>query len=55
VAYDESDAFFGRKLILGFPRRFEGDRDDPDLLKKLTTEEELSGIFNVLMMALKRL
>jgi P4 family phage/plasmid primase-like protien len=55
VAYDESDAFFRRKLILGFPNRFEGNSDDPDLLKKLTTEEELSGIFNVLMIALKRL
>lgn len=55
VAYDESDAFFRRKVILGFPNRFEGNKDDPDLLKKLTTEEELSGIFNVLMIALKRL
>ena len=55
VAYDESDAFFRRKIILGFPNRFEGNRDDPDLLKKLTTEEELSGIFNVLIMALRRL
>jgi len=54
VAYDESDAFFRRKVILGFPTRFEGSRDDPDLLKKLTTEEELSGIFNVLMIVLKR-
>lgn len=59
MAYDESDAFFRRKLILGFPNRFEGDRgpnrEDPDMLKKLTTVEELSGIFNVLMIALKRL
>jgi len=46
-AYDESDAFFRRKVILGFPNKFEGNKDDPDLLKKLTTEEELSGIFNV--------
>jgi P4 family phage/plasmid primase-like protien len=59
MAYDESDAFFRRKVILSFPNKFEGDRgpnrDDPDLLKKLTTEEEISGVFNVLMMALKRL
>ena len=55
MAYDESDAFFRRKVILGFPNKFEGNRDDPDLLKKLTTEEELSGIFNVLMPVLKRL
>ena len=59
MAYDESDAFFRRKAILSFPNKFEGDRgpnkDDPDLLMKLTTVEELSGVFNVLMMALKRL
>jgi P4 family phage/plasmid primase-like protien len=58
-AYDESDAFFRRNVILTFPNRFEGDKgpnkEDPDLLKKLTTEEELSGIFNVLMPVLKRL
>jgi putative DNA primase/helicase len=34
---------------------FEGKNDDPDLLAKLTTEEELSSIFNVLMVALQRL
>ena len=55
VAYDESDAFFRRKIILGFPNKFEGKRDDPDLQKKLTTEEELSGIFNVLMPVLRRI
>jgi P4 family phage/plasmid primase-like protien len=51
---DESDAYFRRKVILGFPNRFEGNRDDPDLIKKLTTEEELSGILNVLLIALRR-
>lgn len=53
--YDESDAYFRRKVILGFPNRFEGKRDDPDLIKKLTTESELSAIFNILMIALRRL
>jgi phage/plasmid-associated DNA primase len=51
VAYDESDAFFRRKVILGFPNRFEGSRDDP----KLTTEEELSGVFDALMIVLMRI
>ena len=55
IAYDESDAFFRRKVILTFPNKFEGNEDDPDLLKKLTTVEELSGVFNVLMLALRRL
>lgn len=49
VAYDESDAFFRRNIIITFPNRFEGKREDPDLIKKLTTEKEVSGIFNVLM------
>jgi hypothetical protein len=34
---------------------FEGKADDPDLIKKFTAEEELSGVFIVLMMALRRL
>jgi putative DNA primase/helicase len=55
VAYDESDAFFRRNVIITFPNKFEGNSDDPDLIKKLTTEEERSGIFNVLMVALQRL
>ena len=38
MAYDDSDAFFRRKVILSFPNKFEGDRDDPDILKKLTME-----------------
>ena len=50
---DESDAFFRRKVIISFPNRFEGKKDDPDIVKKLTTDEELSGIFNVLMIALR--
>jgi putative DNA primase/helicase len=55
IAYDESDAFFRRKIILSFPNKFEGSKDDPDLLKKLTKDEELSGIFNILVSALRRL
>ena len=54
ATYDESDAYYRRKVILGFPNRFEGNKDDPDLIKKLTTEEELSGILNVLLIALRR-
>ena len=30
-------------------------RSDPELLKKLITDEELSGIFNILMIALRRI
>jgi P4 family phage/plasmid primase-like protien len=53
---DESDAYFRRDFILSFPNRFEDGRGaDPILLKKMTTEEELSGILNVLILALRRL
>jgi hypothetical protein len=30
-------------------------RADPDLLDKLIAEEEISGIFNILMIALRRI
>jgi|RhiMetdeSRZDD1v2_1073273.scaffolds.fasta_scaffold76755_4 putative DNA primase/helicase len=50
---DDSDAYFRREIIISFPIRFEGKNQDPNLLKKLTTEEELSGIFNVLVKALR--
>ena len=50
---DDSDAYFRREIIISFPDRFEGNNQDPNLQKKLTTEEELSGIFNVLVKALR--
>jgi putative DNA primase/helicase len=52
---DESDAYYRRETIISFPNRFEGDNQDPNLLKKLTTEEEISGIFNVVITALRTL
>ena len=53
---DISDAYFRKEIIVSFPNRFEDGRGaDPNLLKKLTTEEELSGIFNVLIKALRNL
>jgi len=51
---DESDAYFRREVIIGFPNRFEGKADDSNLIRKLTTEEELAGIFNILVRALRR-
>jgi putative DNA primase/helicase len=50
---DDSDAYYRRNIVISFPNRFEGDTADPDLLAKLTTDEEISGIFNVLMDALR--
>lgn len=53
---DDSNARFRRETILSFPNQFnEGANADPYLLEKLSSEEELSAIFNILMIALKRI
>jgi P4 family phage/plasmid primase-like protien len=52
---DNSDAHFRREIILSFPNQFEGTKEDLDLLNKLSTEEELSGIFNIIAIALRRI
>jgi len=54
---DDTDAFFRRWVILSFPNKFEGKKAIPQalLLKKLTTEKELSGLFNWAIQGLKRL
>jgi putative DNA primase/helicase len=54
-AYDDTDAFFRRWLIVVFPNQFIGDKADPYILEKLTTPEELSGLLNLVLEALKRL
>lgn len=52
---DSSDAHFRREIIISFPNQFEGKREDTKLLTKLLTDEEKSGIFNVLMKAIRRI
>lgn len=52
---DETDAFFRRWVILIFPNKFEGEKADKNLLKKLTTDEELSGFLNHALEGLDRL
>ena len=59
---DSTDAFFDRWLIVPFEQRFRGLREpgsgpteDPDLLSKLTTPEELSGFLNLALAALVQL
>lgn len=54
ITHDTSDAYFRRNNIISFPNNFEA-KDDPDLLSKLTNDEELSGIFNALMITLRRI
>jgi putative DNA primase/helicase len=48
-------AFFRRWIILTFPHQFEGESADKDLINKLITEEEFSGLFNITLEALKGL
>lgn len=54
---DDTTAFFRRWIIINFPKQFlEGDPNtDPNLLQKLATEDELSGIFNWAFEGLERL
>lgn len=51
---DTTDAFFRRLIIINFTQQFLGDKEDIHLLDKLTTEKELSGLFNVLINRLPR-
>lgn len=53
--YDDSDALVRRRVIIPFPNQIEASSEDPDLLNKLTTPGELSGIFNILMNILRRI
>jgi putative DNA primase/helicase len=52
---DDSDAYTRRLAILSFPNRFEKGLEDRRLTAKLTSQQELSGIFNALMIVLRRI
>lgn len=52
---EDTDAFFRRWIIIQFPYKFNKEKADKTLIDKLTTEEELSGIFNWAMEGLKRI
>ncbi len=53
---DQTAAYYRREVLISFPHTFvEGKNDDPFFLKKLSSQDELSGIFNVLMIALRRM
>ncbi len=45
--HDQSHAFFRRWLLITFPNIFKGEKADPNILKKITTPEELSGLLNL--------
>jgi putative DNA primase/helicase len=54
---DRSDAMWNRMIHLTFPNKFldNSPGTDPDILLKLTTDAELSGLFNWAMIGLTRL
>jgi len=54
---DDTTAFFRRWIIINFPYQFTDDnpKTDKNLIKKLTTEEELSGFLNYALEGLQRL
>lgn len=51
---DDTDAFFRRIIIINFTQQFFGEKDDPDLIDKLCTEEEFSGLLYELLSRLPR-
>lgn len=55
MSSDDSHAFFRRWLLINFPYTFDESNRDVNKLKKLTTNEELSGVFNWSIIGLKRL
>jgi|SRR5208282_5416871 len=55
VTDDDSTAFFRRWITITFPHTFAGEKEDRNLLQKLTTEEELSGFLNWALQGLSRL
>ena len=52
---DQTYAYFKRWIIILFDRVFQGDDKDTNLIEKLTIEEELSGLLNLALIALKQL
>jgi len=53
--YDNTDAFFRRWIIIVFPKVFRGANCDPNILEKLTAQNELSGLLNIALKGLKRI
>jgi P4 family phage/plasmid primase-like protien len=52
---DRSYAYYRRWVILCFDKVYEGKNKDTDLIDKLTTQEELSGLLNLALIALRQL
>lgn len=52
---DDTSAFYRRWEFVSFPNRFEGDSRDLKMIDKLTTDSEMSGLFNWAIAGLKRM
>jgi putative DNA primase/helicase len=52
---DQTYAYYRRWLILEFEKIFDEDEKDTKLIDKLTTSEELSGLLNLALIALRKL
>ena len=46
---DNTYAFWRRWILIRCPNKFEGDKKDPDIFKKITDETELSGLLNLVL------
>lgn len=55
AAKDDTYAFFRRWVLISFPNTFVGKKCDPNLIEKLTTKDELSGLLNWALEGLHRL
>ncbi len=54
-SHDKTDAFYRRIRIFHFDKKFQNGKEDPNLIKQLTTSEELSGLLNLALIGLKQL
>lgn len=52
---DQTDAFFRRLIIINLTTQFFGDKEDFDLIQKLTAEEELTILFHEVLARLPRI
>ena len=52
---DDTNAYFRRWEFVNFPYTFYGDKCDTKIIEKITTEKELSGLFNWSLTGLRRL
>jgi putative DNA primase/helicase len=52
---DKTYAYYRRWIIFFFENVFEGENNDTNLIDKLTTDEEISGLLNLAFIALRQL